>query len=58
MGVRRGYEFRTDGDPRRVNTEGTTFVYWDLEAGAFRSFKGENLKQICQVIYHPNYREG
>lgn len=47
------YECKNDGDPRRANTEDTTYVYWDLEAQAFRSFKAENLKQICQIIYHP-----
>ena len=47
------YECKNDGDPRRANTEDTTYVYWDLVAQAFRSFKAENLKQICQIIYQP-----
>lgn len=43
------YECKSDGDPRCVNTEGTTFVYWDLEAGAFRSFRAEHLLSIISV---------
>ena len=49
------YEYKTELSEKDYDTR-LKFTYWDLDRGAFRSFRAENVVKICAVSI-PNYME-